>query len=98
MKDKGKQQKGGQRHAEGEHGPRTKQAIRVELESGSDRDDARESGPRAPRPGGRKIYEDRQQHDEADKNSEKNRLARDADAGRDADAAARPAPRNPSSD
>jgi hypothetical protein len=32
-----------------------------------------------PRQGRHKIYEDRQQHDEADKNSEKNRLARDRD-------------------
>jgi hypothetical protein len=77
-----KRQKGAQQHAEGGHGARTTRAIRVEMTSGSPRAD--EANPRtgAPRLGRHKIYEDRQQHDEADKNAEKRRLERDVAAGR----------------
>ena len=35
------------------------------------------------REGKHKIYEDREQHDEAEKNSEKNRLTRDGEMDRD---------------
>jgi hypothetical protein len=53
-------------------------ALREEAES----PDAKESAPlKAHTPmapdGKRRLHEDRQQHDEADKNSEKNRLAKD---------------------
>lgn len=77
-----KRQQGEQQHAEGAHGARTTDAIRAQMNSGPRRDDEPESGSGTPREGGHRIYEDRQQHDEADKNSEKNRLAKDIDAGR----------------
>jgi hypothetical protein len=75
-------QKGAQEHAEGGHGDKTEQRIIEQLESG---DDVR----RAPMPGhhardGHRLAEDRQQHDEAEKNSEKTRelreLERDPDS------------------
>ncbi len=75
-------QKGAQDHAEGGHGEKTEHRIVEQLESG---DDVR----RAPMPGdhargGHRLAEDREQHDEAEKNSEKTRelrtLERDPEA------------------
>lgn len=72
---KGKQ-KGAQRHAEGMHGPKTRARILEQLESGQ-----AESPPGPDRSHGvtgkHRLFERREQHDEADLNSEKNRLDRD---------------------
>lgn len=69
-----------QSHPEGGYGDRARDANRERIEGRDDGDaDAPDTGANAhhPREGGHKIYEDRQQHDEADKNAEKNRLRRD---------------------
>ena len=66
------QQKGAQSHAEGQHGKKAHSRFIESLHES-----------RAPTPeelageskaGGQRLREDREQHDEADKNSEKNRL------------------------
>ena len=89
MASRRRQEGGKQQHAEGMHGDLTHAAIQEQLkhklpqpadpelrESGG----AEESTPlktHVPHPDGRhRLVEHRQQHDEADKNSEKNRLAR----------------------
>jgi hypothetical protein len=72
-------QQGAQTHPEGGHGERTRQRLREDLESGRGEAEEYDAGPPAPRPGKHRVHEDRQQHDEAEKNSEKNRLAREAD-------------------
>ena len=79
MKDRTNDQKGAQRHAEGEYGDQARERNRERLQErvGDDADAERSTQDRV---GKHRIYEDRQQHDEADKNSEKNRLARDRDA------------------
>jgi hypothetical protein len=73
-------QRGAQTHAEGTYGERSQEANRARIQG--DDDELRETDSQASpdthhREGGRRIYEDRQQHDEADLRSEKNRLARD---------------------
>jgi hypothetical protein len=80
MKDRTNDQKGAQQHAEGEYGDQARERNREQLQDGEDRDPASSEPP--DRLGKHRIYEDRQQHDEADKNSEKNRLERNRDAGR----------------
>ena len=69
-------QKGAQQHAEGMQGPTTRAAFLEQLQSGpsgtvADTDHPHDS------PGKQRLFEAREQHDEADKNSEKNRLDRD---------------------
>jgi hypothetical protein len=66
-------QKGPQQHAEGGHGPKTEKRIVEELQSGPHEEPCEETGPHI---GGHHLYEGRQQHDEADKNSDKNRLSK----------------------
>ena len=92
MASRRRQEGGKKQNAEGMHGDRTHQAIQEQLKHGipepadpelrgEAQGGARESAPlkaHVPRPDGRhRLQEDRQQHDEADKNSEKNRLARE---------------------
>lgn len=66
-------------HAEGEHGPLTEARIIEQLQSGPSSRSASE--PVEPdrelvaREGKRRLLEDRQQHDEAEKNSEYTRQA-----------------------
>ena len=81
-------QEGAQQHAEGAHGPKARAAFLEQLKSGEHgaQDDARGGGqtdtegdPHPPT-GRHRLFEGREQHDEADKNSEKNRLERDIDA------------------
>jgi len=74
MKDHSNDQPGAQRHAEGEYGDAAREANRERLQSSRDDEDdvINRSGE-----GRHRIHEDRQQHDEADKNSEKNRLNRE---------------------
>jgi hypothetical protein len=80
--DHSKNQPGAQQHAEGDYGDKARQRNREELQSGGDNEDDRAPSAAPPREGRHKIHEDREQHDEADKNSEKNRLARDRDRGK----------------
>ena len=94
------EQKGAQAHAEGQQGPKAREAFlegisdhsrrddRAERAnqdpraSGSDADDheRRIANPDLNRDGGHRLFENRTQHDEAEKNSEKNR--RDIDMKR----------------
>lgn len=80
-------QKGPQAHAEGQHGDKTHQRLMDQLHEGEhresrgdrierDRDDNAYSG-------GRRLVEDRQQHDEAEKNSEHTQLYAEHKLGRD---------------
>ena len=67
-------QKGPQAHAEGEHGGKTHARFMDQLREGEPRE-SRESEiernrERGAREGGRRLVEDREQHDEAEKNSE----------------------------
>ena len=81
MKDRKNDQPGAQDHAEGEYGDAARAANQERLETPPDADDdvIARSGE-----GRHRIYEGREQHDEADKNAEKNRLERDVDRGRTA--------------
>ena len=73
-------------HAEGEHGPKTEARIAEQLRSGDPRApmEARLEHDRlnAAFEGKRRLVEDRQQHDEAEKNSERRRLFKEAQRGR----------------
>ena len=78
MKDQSNNPPGAQRHPEGGYGDAARKANLDRLQmsqDGREDDDAVEQ----PREGRHRIHEDRQQHDEAEKNSEKNRLARERD-------------------
>jgi hypothetical protein len=65
-------QKGAQRHAEGQHGQKAHARFIESLHEGRV-PSASEVGAE-PRVGGRRLRKEREQHDEADRNSEKNRL------------------------
>ena len=79
-------QKGAQTHAEGtQHGDKTHEAIIEQLNAHGAGEAANDQPEMAPRYGKHHIYEDRQQHDEADLRSEKNRFAHDRDEGRAGD-------------
>ena len=76
-------QKGAQGHAEGQHGRKTHARLLEQLHSGAsgeERGNLPETG--APIEGRHRLYEDRQQHDEAELNSEKNRAAIEVERGR----------------
>lgn len=81
-----KQQKGPQGHPEGAHGDKTHQALLHQLHSRSPEKET-DHGQRTSeeRPGGHHAFEDREQHDEADKNADKNRLARGTGRSPDGD-------------
>ena len=79
-------QQGPQDHAEGAHGSKTHQAFIQQLHSkanapiADEPPSARES--KTEKHGSqRRLAQDRQQHDEAEKNSEKTRLSREMDRG-----------------
>jgi hypothetical protein len=75
MKDHSNDQPGAQRHAEGEYGDKARQRNLEQLQSGGgEQDEESESGTSDSRPGRHRLTEDRQQHDDADLRSEKNRL------------------------
>ena len=85
-------QQGEQAHGEGQHGSKTHQAFVEQLHSGAsgrDRDEKESlSEPRGSQDnpeGKHRLFEGRQQHDEADKNSEKNRLVKEIDQRDDLD-------------
>lgn len=76
------------RHAEGQHGERTHDAFIDGLHGRHGGSEESEGAPQEENlsaaagvtsDGKHRLTEDRQQHDEADKNSEKNRLARELD-------------------
>jgi hypothetical protein len=72
------EQKGAQRHAEGQQGPKTTARQVEQWESGSNGETKRQDAQH-PTDGKHRLFERREQHDEADLNSEKNRLSRDID-------------------
>jgi hypothetical protein len=79
--------KGATPHAEGAHGERTHQQIVQQLQS-SPPEPAEEvvlekQRKKSAFEGKRRLVEDREQHDEAEKNSERERLYRDHARGRD---------------
>lgn len=82
-----RQQKGPQAHAEGQHGDKTHAHLIEQLHEGEHRQsredrvqrDRMENASR----GGRRLVEDRQQHDEAEKNSEHTQLFAEHELGRD---------------
>jgi hypothetical protein len=89
-RDQGKgKQKGAQDHAEGQQGKKTRARQQEILHSGQrHEDDPRIDATgrdvthggdltRGTPDGDHRLFENRQQHDEAEKNSEKNRLSRD---------------------
>jgi hypothetical protein len=81
MKDRRNDQQGAQEHAEGEYGDQARERNRERLqESVAETDET--DRPSSNRVGKHRLHEDREQHDEADKNSEKNRLARERDEQR----------------
>ena len=79
MTDERGNQKGAQRHAEGQQGPKTTRRQIEQLESGPSGETKRQDAQH-PADGGHRLFEQREQHDEADLNSEKNRLNRDIQA------------------
>jgi hypothetical protein len=77
-------QKGPQDHAEGQHGAKTRGKILEQLHSGNGNDpvDPNKNGidhnkSLAHHNAAHRLFEERQQHDEAEKNSEKTRLNRE---------------------
>lgn len=80
-------QKGPQQHAEGQHGDKTHERFIERLHEGereegreTDLEQQRRAGSRA---GKRRLVEDREQHDHAEKNSEHVRLAIEHERGQD---------------
>ncbi|HEY8832652.1 MAG TPA: hypothetical protein VIM21_09070 [Gemmatimonadaceae bacterium] len=81
-------QKGPQDHAEGQHGSKTRSKILEQLHSrnGNGAIDPNKPGiqPNKDLPdhtAAHRLFEERQQHDEAEKNSEKTRLNREIERG-----------------
>lgn len=72
-------QKGPQDHAEGGHGEKTRSKILEQLHSGGSHKTEKEP---AEHPGAHRLVADRQQHDTAEKRSEKTRLSRDIERHR----------------
>jgi hypothetical protein len=74
MGNRKKRQPGPQKHAEGAHGEKTHRRLIEQLQSG-ERQPKRTEG--AWIEGRHRLHEDRQQHDEAEKNGEKNRAVKE---------------------
>jgi hypothetical protein len=83
-------QKGPQDHAEGEHGSKTRSKILEQLHSGNGNGTKNGTAEAAPDPlqtpkspahhnAAHRLFEERQQHDLAEKNSEKTRLNREVE-------------------
>ena len=79
MKEERGNQKGAQRHAEGQQGPKTTKRQIEQWESGPSGETERQDAQH-PSDGGHRLFERREQHDEAELNSEKNRLNSDIEA------------------
>jgi hypothetical protein len=76
MTDERGNQKGAQRHAEGQQGPKTTRRQIEQWKSGPSGETKRQDAQH-PTDGRHRLFERREQHDEADLNSEKNRLNSD---------------------
>ena len=96
-------QKGAQRHAEGQHGPKARAHLLEQFRSGETRAPAGDDRSHGAA-GTNRLFERREQRDHAEQRSEKNRLDRDVrDHGhnrenfqvRGGSASARATPRNP---
>ena len=83
----GKRRESPIRHAEGEHGPKTHSHLIEQLESGPHEEPAdvvrERAHEQAAYEGKRRLVEDRQQHDEAEKNSERTQLFIERELDRD---------------
>ena len=83
MQNKDGVQKGPQDHAEGQHGSKTRGKILEQLHSGNGLKPETPPNPLEPSKSiahhnaAHRLFEERQQHDEAEKNSEKTRLNRE---------------------
>lgn len=81
MGNRKRQQPGPQDHAEGDHGQKTRRQILEQLQSRPRQEPelvrVLKQRIRSAFRGKRRLVEDRQQHDEADKNSEQRRLSTD---------------------
>ena len=80
-------QKGAQAHAEGQHGEKTHSRFLEEVNAEGEGQRAAEdrafeaaTDGRHPQDGGHRLFEGRGQRDEAERNSDKNRLSADIDA------------------
>ncbi len=80
------QQQGPQDHAEGAHGSKTHQAFIQQLHSAANapaKDESPSPESKTEKHGSqRRLAQDRQQHDDAEKNSEKTRLSRELERGK----------------
>lgn len=79
-------QKGPQEHAEGGHGAKTRSKIIEQLHSGNGAVQRKQTGIPAnrngtQREGAHRLVEERQQHDDGEKKSEKTRLNREVERG-----------------
>ena len=72
------QQQGAQRHAEGQHGEKTHRRFVEQLQEGTHTPRRTEGSDVE---GHHRLHQDRQQHDEAEKNSEKVEAMREAQRG-----------------
>lgn len=76
-------------HAEGQHGPRTHarfvEQLRETPPAEPEQEVTERKRKRAAQEGKRRLVEDRQQHDEGEKNSERTRLAKELQHGRGTD-------------
>lgn len=79
MQNRDGHQKGPQDHAEGGHGEKTRNKILEQLHSGGQHKAAKAGDEH---PGAHRLDADRQQHDAAEKRSEKTRLSRDIERHR----------------
>ena len=81
MQNKNGKQKGPQDHAEGQHGSKTRSKILEQLHSGNGAVQRRPSNG-ADQNGAHRLVEDRKQHDQGEKKSEKTRLNREVERGK----------------
>lgn len=81
------EQKGAQAHAEGQQGEKTHARFLEQQHEGTHRESREERAEHdrdlASKKGGRRLVEDREQHDEAEKNSEHTQLFAEHKLGRD---------------
>jgi hypothetical protein len=83
MQNKDGVQKGPQDHAEGQHGSKTHSKFLEQLKNGNGNGATAEASPNGLEPkknpshSAHRLFEQRQQHDEAEKSSEKTRLNRE---------------------
>lgn len=71
---------GPQRHAEGQHGDKTHRRFMEMLQEGNKGDQDANTGQRDAE-GRQRLHQDREQHDEAEKNSEKVEAMREIERG-----------------